>query len=65
MNVSAFPVVPVGQAGLRLTHTVFHTIPQIEAMIASLARNYRAIVGRSEIVFDITDHALRRAARAS
>ena len=61
LNVSAFPVVPVGQAGLRLTHTVYHTIPQIEAMIASLARNYRAIVGWSDIVFDITDHALSRA----
>ena len=61
LNFSAFPAVPVGQAGLRLTHTVYHTIPQIEAMVASLGRNYRSIAGRSEIVFDISDHALRRA----
>ena len=61
LNVSAFPVVPVGQAGLRVTHTVYHTDHQIEAMIESLARNYRAIVGNSEIIFDISDDAMKRA----
>ena len=60
LNVSAFPVVPVGQAGLRVTHTVYHTDHQIEAMIESLARNYQAI-GKPEIIFDISDDAMKRA----
>ena len=61
LNFGAFPAVPVGKAGLRLTHTVYHTAQQIEAMIDSLARNFRAVAGRPEIVFDITDDAMRRA----
>ena len=61
LNFAAFPAVPVGQAGLRLTHTVYHTGQQIEAMIESLARNLRAIAGKPEIIFDITDHAMTRA----
>jgi 7-keto-8-aminopelargonate synthetase-like enzyme len=61
LNFAAFPAVPVGQAGLRLTHTVYHTGPQIEAMIESLARNFRAIAGKPEILFDISDHAMKRA----
>jgi len=61
LNMAAFPAVPVGQAGLRLTHTVYHTSQQIEAMIESLARHVRAIVGTPEIVIDLTDQALRRA----
>ena len=61
LNFSAFPAVPVGQAGLRLTHTVYHTIQQIEAMIESLARNFRMVAGIPEIVFDISDRAMRKA----
>lgn len=61
LNIAAFPAVPVGQAGVRLTNTVFHTAQQIEAMIESLARHVRAIVGEPEIVIDLTDQALRRA----
>jgi 7-keto-8-aminopelargonate synthetase-like enzyme len=61
LNFAAFPAVPVGQAGLRLTHTVYHTSQQIEAMIESLARNLRAIGGKPEIIFDISDHAMKRA----
>jgi 7-keto-8-aminopelargonate synthetase-like enzyme len=61
LNVSAFPVVPVGQAGLRVTHTVYHTDHQIEAMLESLARHFRAIAGPPEIVFDISDLAMTEA----
>jgi 7-keto-8-aminopelargonate synthetase-like enzyme len=61
LNFAAFPAVPVGQAGLRLTHTVYHTVQQIEAMIDSLARNFQAVAGKPEIVFDITDDAMKQA----
>ena len=60
LNFSAFPAVPVGQAGLRLTHTLYHTADQIEAMIESLARNFRSVLGGTEIIFDISDRALAR-----
>ena len=60
LNFAAFPAVPVGQAGLRLTHTVYHTADQIEAMIASLTRNFRAVAGDPEIIFDISDRAMKR-----
>ena len=61
LNFSAFPAVPVGQAGLRLTHTVYHTRQQIEAMIEALARNLLTSAGEPEIIFDITDEAMKQA----
>ena len=61
LNFAAFPAVPVGQAGLRLTHTTYHSGQQIEAMIEALARNYRAIAGTPEIVIDISDEAMKEA----
>jgi 7-keto-8-aminopelargonate synthetase-like enzyme len=60
LNVAFFPAVPVGQAGLRFTHTVYHTHQQIEAMIETLARNFRAVTGETEVVIDLTDQAMRR-----
>jgi 7-keto-8-aminopelargonate synthetase-like enzyme len=60
LNVAFFPAVPVGQAGLRFTHTVYHTAQQIEAMIETLARNFRALAGETQIVIDLTDEAMRR-----
>ena len=60
LNFAAFPAVPVGQAGLRLTHTVYHTADQIEAMIESLTRNFRAVAGDPEIIFDISDRAMKQ-----
>ena len=60
LNFAAFPAVPVGQAGLRLTHTLYHTADQIEAMIESLARNFRAVAGDPEIIFDISDRAMKQ-----
>lgn len=60
LNFAAFPAVPVGQAGLRLTHTVYHTADQIEAMIESLARNYQLVAGKPEIIFDISDRAMKQ-----
>ena len=60
LNFATFPAVPVGQAGLRLTHTAYHNADQIEAMIESLARNYQAVVGNPEIIFDISDDAMKQ-----
>jgi 7-keto-8-aminopelargonate synthetase-like enzyme len=55
LNFAAFPAVPVGQAGLRFTHTLYHTVEQIQSMIEALEASWRAVVGRTEIVIDLTE----------
>jgi 7-keto-8-aminopelargonate synthetase-like enzyme len=59
LNVSFFPAVPVGQAGFRLTHTVYHTAHQIEAMVQALAGNIRDVMGTTEINVDLSDEAMK------
>ncbi|MGH8926811.1 MAG: aminotransferase class I/II-fold pyridoxal phosphate-dependent enzyme, partial [Acidimicrobiia bacterium] len=57
LNFAAFPAVPVGQAGLRFTHTVYHTSQQIETMIDALAHNVKEVTGGIEITIDLSDAA--------
>lgn len=61
LNYAAFPAVPAGHAGLRFTHTVYHSTAQIESMIEALSTNFRAVMGRTEIVVDLTEEASRSA----
>jgi 7-keto-8-aminopelargonate synthetase-like enzyme len=56
LNLASFPAVPLGQSGLRFTHTLFHDAAQIEAMLRALARHVQDVVG--ERVVDLTDEAL-------
>jgi 7-keto-8-aminopelargonate synthetase-like enzyme len=53
LNPASFPVVPLGQSGLRFTHTLFHDLDQIEAMLRTLGRHISEVVG--ELVIDLTD----------
>ncbi len=55
LNLASFPAVPLGQSGLRFTHTLFHDEEQIEAMLRTLARHIHGVVG--ERVIDLTDDA--------
>ena len=48
-NVASFPAIPMGHAGLRFTHTLANTTAQIEALLESLARHTREVVGEREI----------------
>lgn len=55
LNVSAFPAVPVGMAGLRFTQTLSNRDDQIEAMIGQLAHHFAEVVGESANVVDLTE----------
>lgn len=55
LNVSAFPAVPMGMAGLRLTHTLSNSADQIEAMVDRFAHHYREVVGEPDTVVDLTE----------
>jgi 7-keto-8-aminopelargonate synthetase-like enzyme len=53
LNLASFPAVPAGQSGVRFTHTLYQDQDQILAMIDSLTRHVRAILGEPEIVIDL------------
>ena len=55
LNPASFPVVPLGHSGLRFTHTLFHDVDQIEAMLRTLGEHILDVVG--ELVVDVTDGA--------
>lgn len=54
LNGSAFPVVPHGHAGLRFTITLYNSARQIEDMLTALRARTLEVVGKSEIVIDLT-----------
>ncbi|HKX76634.1 MAG TPA: aminotransferase class I/II-fold pyridoxal phosphate-dependent enzyme, partial [Acidimicrobiia bacterium] len=41
LNVAGFPLVPYGYAGLRFTHTLYHTDDQVLSMLEALAETVR------------------------
>lgn len=53
LNPSAFPLVPVGLAGLRFTHTLANTYAQIEDMIAAFAAHLGEVVGDFDSEVDL------------
>lgn len=56
LNPASFPVVPYGQSGLRFTHTLHHSLEQIEEMLRTLASHIEDVVGSR--VIDLTDGAM-------
>ncbi len=54
LNVASFPVVPVGQSGVRFTHTLYHSDDQILAMIEALTRHLKAVSDEPEVIIDLT-----------
>lgn len=58
LNVSAFPAVPMGMAGLRFTHTLSNTHDQIHAMIERLEFHVRDVVGELGTVVDLNEMEL-------
>ena len=55
LNLASFPAVPLGQSGLRFTHTLFHDLAQIEDMLRTLAVHILDVVG--EHVIDLSGEA--------
>lgn len=58
LNVSGFPAVPVGMAGLRFTHTLNNTTEQIIAMMERLSHHYREVVGEPDALMDLNEMEL-------
>lgn len=56
INVSGFPLVPVGMAGIRFTQTLANSEDQVEAMLGALKRNLTAVVGEVEAVVDLAEY---------
>lgn len=55
LNVSAFPAVPVGMAGLRFTHTLSNHDSQIADMIARLAHHVGDVCGEMDATIDLRE----------
>jgi 7-keto-8-aminopelargonate synthetase-like enzyme len=55
LNVSAFPAVPHGEAGLRFTQTLSNPDDQIEQMIGRLALHFGEVVGPPDGLVDLTE----------
>lgn len=45
VNVSSFPAVPLGQAGIRFTHTVSNDLDQLTGLLESLAHHTHRVLG--------------------
>ncbi len=54
LNASAFPVVPLGHAGLRFTITLYNSIAQIDDMLVCLREQYLAVAGETHVEIDLT-----------
>lgn len=55
LNVTAFPAVPVGMAGLRFTHTLAQSASQIEDMIGRLAEHVVDVAGDPDRLIDLLE----------
>lgn len=55
INVAGFPLVPVGMAGIRFTHTLNNTETQIEGLVRALSDHLRAVVGEVDTAIDLRE----------
>ena len=57
VNAAAYPLVPVGQSGIRFIHTLRHDRQQITALVESISRHLPEIGEEPHIVIDLRDEA--------
>ena len=57
VNAAAYPLVPVGQSGIRFIHTLRHEREQITALLESISRHLPEVGGEPRIVIDLRDEA--------
>ena len=55
VNPAAFPVVPVGMAGIRFTQTLLNHDDDIDELLERLAHHMRAVVGDFEAEVDLSE----------
>lgn len=53
LNPALFPAVPLGQAGLRFTQTLYHTDEQVLSMVERLQHHALEVIGETEITIDL------------
>ncbi|MCP4306329.1 MAG: aminotransferase class I/II-fold pyridoxal phosphate-dependent enzyme [bacterium] len=63
-NPASYPALPLGSAGVRFTHTLYHSDQDLEALIGAIARRV-ALVGKDDGVIDLTDTAMAQEASAT
>lgn len=57
LNVSAFPAVPLGQAGIRFTQTLNHTREQFTGLLDAIESHIAGFGVDTDILIDLTDRA--------
>lgn len=57
VNAAAYPLVPVGQSGIRFVHTLRHDRQQISALLESISRHLPEVGEEPHIVIDLRDEA--------
>ena len=55
LNVSAFPAVPLGHAGIRFTQTLNHTKEQVTGLLDTIATHLADFDAGPEIIVDLRD----------
>ena len=58
LNPATFPMVPIGYAGARFAHTLYHSDEHIEGMLDALGRHVPDLVDDAHITIDLTDEGL-------
>ena len=53
LNVALFPAVPLGEAGLRFTQTLYHTDDQVLSMVEMLTHHVLEVTGKTEVIVDL------------
>ena len=58
LNIAAYPVVPVGQGGVRFNQSLHHSREQLTDLLEALARHLPEVGAEPHIVIDLRDEAL-------
>jgi hypothetical protein len=58
INVATYPVVPVGQAGIRFVHSLHHSREQLGELLEALAYHFLEVTEEAHVVIDLRDEAL-------
>jgi 7-keto-8-aminopelargonate synthetase-like enzyme len=58
VNLSGFPAVPPGMAGIRFTNTLMQSIDQIDGLLTSIARHMAEVVSGGRMVVTLSELAV-------
>jgi 7-keto-8-aminopelargonate synthetase-like enzyme len=58
LNIAAYPVVPVGQGGVRFNQSLHHSREQLTDLLEALSRHLLEVRAEPHVVIDLRDEAL-------